>query len=390
VAAADRSARDCGLHDVVADAMSEFIFRRYIGNSIVQATAFVLAGFLSMFLFFDLLAEVNEVGIAGYRFEHALLYVLLGLPSRVVELAPIAALIGTLWALSQSAAHSEFTVFRVSGLLPSVAIRSILYIGFPMILLTAVFSELVAPSVENFRGGIRDQGTGLGQMRSGLWLRDSLQAGPEGRTFRFVNAARLTQDQGLERVTIYEFDSQQRLAMMIEAKSGRYLGESSKGFDWDLRGVRVVEFSKDGSVAQRERDQLVVKSSLSIEMLGALVTNPDRMSSLELYRYIQYLKQSKQQSERYEIAFWKRLVYPWVIWVMMLLALPAAFLQARSGAVGTRVFAGILIGVAFHLLNSLFSHLGVLTTWPAPLMALFPSIMALGLAGFFLYWVQYR
>ncbi|NBW02066.1 MAG: LptF/LptG family permease, partial [Betaproteobacteria bacterium] len=161
-------------------------------------------------------------------------------------------------------------------------------------------------------------------------------------------------------------------------------------FDWDLRGVRIVEFSKEGSVAQRERDQLVMNSSLSIEMLGALVTNPDRMSSLELYRYIQYLKQNKQQSERYEIAFWKRLVYPWVIWVMMLLALPAAFLQARSGAVGTRVFAGILIGVAFHLLNSLFSHLGVLTTWPAPLMALFPSIMALGLAGFFLYWVQYR
>jgi len=250
---------------------------------------------------------------------------------------------------------------------------------------------MVAPTVEDFRGRIRDAGTGLGQMRSGLWLRDSVQSGPqESRTFRFVNAARLTQDQGLERVTIYEFDAQQRLSVMVEAKSGRYLGESANGFDWDLRGVRLVEFSKEGSVTQREREQMVMNSSLSIEMLGALVTNPDRMSSLELYRYIQYLKQNKQQSERYEIAFWKRLVYPWVIWVMMLLALPAAFLQARSGAVGTRVFAGILIGVAFHLLNSLFSHLGVLTTWPAPLMALFPSIMALGLAGFFLYWVQYR
>jgi lipopolysaccharide export system permease protein len=73
-----------------------------------------------------------------------------------------------------------------------------------------------------------------------------------------------------------------------------------------------------------------------------------------------------------------------------LLALPAAFLQARAGAVGARVFGGILVGVGFHLLNSLFSHLGVLNTWPAPIMAMLPSLMALGVAAFFLYWVQYR
>ncbi len=371
--------------------MNDFIFRRYIGKSIVQATTFVMLGFLSLFLFFDLLAEINEVGIGGYRFEHALIYVLLGMPSRVVELAPIAALIGALWALSQSAAHSEFTVFRVSGLLPGVAIRSMLYIGFPMIVLTAVFSEFVVPAVEDFRGRIRDSGTGLGQMRSGLWLRDSSQiAGGDGRIFRFVNAARMNQDQTLERVTVYEFDAQQRMSSLVEAKTGHFLGQTDQGFDWELRGVRVVEFSRDGSVAQRERERLLMSSSLSLEMLGALVTDPDRMSSIELYRYIQYLKQNKQQSERYEIAFWKRLVYPWVIWVMMLLALPAAFLQARSGAVGARVFAGILIGVGFHLLNSLFSHLGVLTTWPAPIMALIPSMIALAFAGFFLYWVQYR
>jgi len=75
---------------------------------------------------------------------------------------------------------------------------------------------------------------------------------------------------------------------------------------------------------------------------------------------------------------------------MMLMALPAAFLQARAGAVGARVFVGILIGVGFHLVNSLFSHLGILNTWPAPIMALLPSAIALLLAGFLFYRVQYR
>lgn len=373
--------------------MNDFLFRRYIGNSIVQTTLFVLCGFLSMFLFFDLLAEMDEVGVGGYRFQHALVYVLLGIPSRLVELAPIAALIGTLWALSQSAANSEFTVFRVSGLLPGVAVRSMLYIGFPMIVLTGIFSEVVAPQAEDFRGRVRDIGVGVNgsQMRSGLWLRDSAQGvSPDARTIRFMNAARYTSEQTLERVTVYEFDRQQRLSSMIEAKTGHFVGQTAQGYGWELRGVTVVEFAAEGGVTQRTLERLDMDSLVSPEMLGALVTNPDRMSSIDLYRYVQYLKQNKQQAERYEIAFWKRIVYPWVIWVMMLLALPVAFLQARSGAVGARVFAGILIGVAFHLLNSLFSHLGVLTTWPAPVMALIPSVLALAVAGFFFYWVQYR
>jgi lipopolysaccharide export system permease protein len=75
---------------------------------------------------------------------------------------------------------------------------------------------------------------------------------------------------------------------------------------------------------------------------------------------------------------------------MMALALPVAFLQARSGVVGARVFAGILVGIGFHLVNSLFSHLGVLTTWPAPMMALIPSMFALVMATVFFYWAQRR
>lgn len=370
--------------------MRALLFRQYLGKSIFQATIFVLCGFLSMFLFFDFLAEMDEVGIGGYRLSHAVVYVLLGVPSRVVELAPIAALIGTIWALSQSAANSEFTVFRVSGLLPATAIKSLLRIGLPMVLITAIFSEIIVPLSEDFRGGIREGGS-FGQMRSGLWLRDmpEVSAG-SGKALRFMNASKYTPDQVLQRVQIYDFDERQRLVSTLEGESGHYVGQVGDRYEWELRKAKRVDFAADGSVSQRALDQVKVTSMLSPEMLGALVTNPDRMSSIDLYRYVAYLKTNKQQSDRYEIALWKRLVYPFVIWVMMLLALPAAFIQARAGAVGARVFAGILVGVGFHLLNSLFSHLGVLNTWPAPIMALLPSLLGLAVAGVLFYRVQYR
>ena len=49
---------------------------------------------------------------------------------------------------------------------------------------------------------------------------------------------------------------------------------------------------------------------------------------------------------------------------MMALALPFAYMQARAGMVGVKVFLGIMLGIFFHMLNSLFSHIGLLQNWP--------------------------
>ena len=89
---------------------------RYLRREIVAAVAFVLLGFLALFAFFDLINELEDVGRGGYRLQHAVAFVLLGLPSHVYELMPIAALIGSIYALSQLASHSEYTAMRAAGL----------------------------------------------------------------------------------------------------------------------------------------------------------------------------------------------------------------------------------------------------------------------------------
>jgi lipopolysaccharide export system permease protein len=369
------------------------IFARHLGKDIYVGTLFVLAAFLAMFLFLDFLAEVDEIGRGGYGLQEMALYLLLGLPNQVYEFAPIAALIGALWALSQSAANSEFTVFRVSGLRPGTAVMAMIKIGLPMVLITGLFSEVIAPAAQHTRENIKAgaMGTGAsGQLRSGLWLRDTPSA-PAGqaRPMRFFNAGKVLPDQTIERIEIFDFDGKQRLTQTIRAERGRYLGFDQR-HRWELQGVQQTTFHSDGSVSLNRINVTQIQSSLSPETLGALVTNPDRMSAQELYQYVDYLKQNKQQYDRFDVAFWKRIIYPFAILVMLLLALPTAYFQARAGAVGARVFAGILVGVGFHLMNSLFSHLGVLTALPAIAMAALPSAFALLVASLAMYWVQRR
>jgi lipopolysaccharide export system permease protein len=72
----------------------------------------------------------------------------------------------------------------------------------------------------------------------------------------------------------------------------------------------------------------------------------------------------------------------------MAMALPFGYLQARSGGVSLKIFIGIMLGVSFLLVNTLFSNLGLLSTWPAFLTAVLPSVLYLILALTAIWWVE--
>ena len=72
------------------------VVERYLAREIHGATALVMAAFLVLFAFFDLIAEIQNLGRGSYQLFEALEFVTLTLPGRVYELAPIAVLIGLL------------------------------------------------------------------------------------------------------------------------------------------------------------------------------------------------------------------------------------------------------------------------------------------------------
>jgi len=95
------------------------VYERHLAREIYGDTLLVLTAFLALFGFFDLIHELESVGKGGYEIHHALGFVALTLPGRAYEILPIAVLIGTLYALTLLARHSEITVFRASGLATS-------------------------------------------------------------------------------------------------------------------------------------------------------------------------------------------------------------------------------------------------------------------------------
>jgi lipopolysaccharide export system permease protein len=355
------------------------ILRKYLAREIYAATLLVLVAFLMLFAFFDLINELNYLGRGNYRLQHVLLFVLLSLPGHVYELAPIAVLIGTLYALSQLAANSEYTVMRVSGLSPYAAGAALLRIGAIFVVLTFAFGELVTPFAERAAQQLR-----LGAMsavvaqefRSGLWVKDES---------RFINVREVQPDSSLSGVKIYDFDSDYRLRSISYAERGEF----TKDHTWRLSGVARTSFVNGGTSVSRVA-QTEWRSVLTPDLLSVLMVQPEKMSAINLYRFTRHLSENRQRTERYEIAMWKKLLYPFAALVMMALALPFAYVHVRIGGLGLRIFSGIMLGVFFHLLNGLSSSIGIIQNWAPFYSAALPSVLFLFAATVMMWWVERR
>ncbi len=355
------------------------IYARYLAREIVTASLLVLFGFLALFMFFDFVAELQDLGKGGYRLQHALLFVLLMVPGRIYELVPIGVLIGALYALTNLSRNSEITVLRTSGVSTARLLLALAQVGLLFVVATFLIGEYVAPFSEKAGRQFRLNATSavLGQeFRSGLWIKDENS---------FVNVRSVLPEARLQGIRIYEFDKDYKLRSISDAADGAYRPPNS----WRL--TEVVRTVFDGEAARVERlPEMAWSSALNPDILSVLLVNPERMAIPHLVQYIRHLSENKQRSERYEIALWKKLVYPLATLVMLALALPFALSMHRFGGVSVRIFTGVMIGVLFHLLNGLFSSLGIINSWPPGVAAFAPSLIFVAAAATMLWWVERR
>jgi lipopolysaccharide export system permease protein len=390
------------------------ILQRYFFVNITQAVAFVLVAFLGLIAFMDLTQELSAVGKGGYMLQHAVLYVLLLVPGHVYEAMPVAALVGTIYTMAQFAQSSEFTIMRASSMSTQQAGIILAKIGVLFVAVTFLFGELITPRTAPIAERVRLSAKGAtlsAEFRSGMWTKDTIHAdGVKGPVTgsRFFNARQIRPDGQLLDVRLYEFDNAMRMRALITAASATFSGNST----WRLNDVTETLFTNSrelpapdtpvaagqtiqsrfgqdtASVATRKVASLDLVSEITPKILSVSRSDPAQMSANELAVYTRHLAENRQETERFKIAFWKKLLDPLSIFVLMALALPFGYLHSRSGGVSLKIFIGIMIGVGFILINALFSHVGLLSTWPAFVTAAAPSLLFLLLAIGALRWVE--
>lgn len=355
------------------------LLARYLASQVLVASGFVLLALLVLFAFFDVMQELGSLGRNDYGLGQAAVVVLLNLPGHLYEILPVAALIGTLFALSRLVSNSEFAVMRVSGLSLWRVAGYFGVIGVLLSLLVLVLGEFVAPWSEQAAQRYKLAATRsvvAQQFRSGLWVKDGSS---------FINVREVMPDNTLRGIEIYGFETDGRLGWIRAAEQGNWRG----GQTWDLQGVMETHFGSEGIRATRSERQ-DWQSVLTPDILSVLLVAPEKMSARTLWRYVVHLKENKQKASRYELALWSKFISPFVIPIMMLIAMPFAIQGPRAGGTSSKIFIGILAGLGFHLLSRLFGHLGLLNDWPAVIVTVLPLLIFLAIALSGIRWVDRR
>jgi lipopolysaccharide export system permease protein len=352
----------------------------YLRREIYGSIALVFASLIMLFALLDLINELNAMGRGDYKLGYVLLFVTLTIPGHIYELFPVAVLIGSIFAMVQMAANSELTVYRSSGVSVKQMIWALFRIGLPLVILCFVVGEFVAAPSERMaqQTKLKAQNAmvSMQEFRSGVWVKDESS---------FVNVKAVLHDTSLVDVNIYEFDDNYHLRSIVAAEHASYLEQNR----WQLDGVRQTRFENLSAVTDN-RPSLEWHSSLNPDILSVLLVVPEQMSAWNLYQYTTHLRDNHQKTTRYEIAMWNKLVYPFAVLVMLLLALPFSAYQRREGGISGKIFVGIVLGLSFHFIGRLFANVGALNDWSPLLSATAMTWMFLGLAMWMLWRTERR
>ena len=354
-------------------------------RQLVEAILVTLLGFVLIFLFFIVLDEVDNLGRPSIYSVNEYFTVLtllrlavLETPFLAYDLLPICVLIGSVYVLSRLAVQSEFTVLRSCGFSPISAIAIMLKLGLLFALITYITGDYLSPIADTQKTIIKaEYDGGYSAGHTGGWLRE--QRANQG--YATLNVGELLPNGEFFKIRIYDFDDAGHLLMRIDAESGKL----QDGL-FVLKLVQQYEYLTNGetmgipTVVSKSFPVLEWTTSLQSSMISATLLDKQRMNTLNLYQVIRHLRSNGQNSQRQEIEFWSKLIYPLSCVVMALMALPFAYLHFRQSGVSLYVFVGIMLGISFFLLSNMFTYIGNIQGWRPWLAAASPSLLYVSLS----------
>lgn len=296
---------------------------RYIGRRLAWGWLLVFLILTVLFSILELVGQLDDIGEGHYQIRDAFTYVAYTIPGRILGLAAVSSLIGSILALGTLANSDELLAMRACGVSVFRIGRIILSAGVILMVGVLLLAQFVVPSLEqkarvNRELALSDLGTLLPE--GGFWTRDNN---------RFINVRSYSFDGGLDDLSVYDFDEQGRPASHVTARNAK-VGPDGR---WICSDVRQVTFSDEG-VVDTMLPTLTLDVFLNTKQVGVLSITPNMLSILDLYHYVQVLRDRGQNTDQYVLSLWQKLTLPLKVGAMILFSLPFVFGRARRPVQG--------------------------------------------------------
>lgn len=344
---------------------------RHLVTSIGLALLPVLFLLLALFGFLSLAEELEDVGEGTFEALDAITVVGLSLPNLVLDLLPVALLLGALVGLGGLASNSELIAARAAGRSPVQLLLPPLLFGLVLALLFLLMGEFLVPVAEQQASQLRTKTlTDFSVEDNKIWTRTDEQ---------IVKIGQLGTDGRLSDVEIYDFDGQ-GLVSVRQAKTAEVIDRDH----WRLEDVLVLAQSKQG-VTQGQLPVELWSISLPQDKLAVLAIPPESLGMMDLRGRILRALNNDLDVHGLRVMMWQRLSLPLAAIAMMVLALPFVLGSTRVLSAGERITYGVLAGLTFYLAEQFSAHLAIILKLNPVVMAITPELVVLIIVGRWLY-----
>lgn len=345
------------------------ILDRYIGQTVLISILSVMTVILSLFLLISFVNEFEKIGRAEYTLWQAILYVALQIPQSIYEIFPMAALLGTMLGLGALSKNSEMVIIRASGVSRLRISLAVIKSALLLIVLVIIVGETIAPPAIQYANESRIKA--LASQLSlntdfGLWARD-------GKTY--IHIRNVESDGRLVDINLYTLNENGELSQQLHADTARHDGNV-----WQLKNVTHSQIGHDG-IEQTASATLEWQTLLDPELVGIVSLEPTNLAVWKLLDYIRYLRSNGLESEQYELAMWNKLIAPFTILAMVLVAVPFMFGSQRQTSIGLQVVLGFMVGLVFYIASRLAGQIGLVYDLMPVISASVPTLLVFALAA---------
>lgn len=331
------------------------VLERYLGGLIARSVLLVALVLTGMYLSVDLVREAGDMA-GGYGPVDVALFLLRTVPARLYDLFPFAVLIGGMIALGRLSASSELVAMRACGFDQARILGNSLAVALLLGVCVMAAGEWLAPRLELDARIDREQardgriGGGPGQTLwirdGGLMIRTGILAWDDRDRIRFGD------------LRVYVLGDVDGIESIVHASSARHVDGR-----WVMRSASELD-AHTGTRAEHD-EALAFDSELEPGVFRALATRPRLLPLADIARIRAYLEADGQDATAYRQAFWRRLLYPVNMLLMLFSGIALLFRIGRRLSPAVGVFAGVSLGIGFVVVHRLV--LGVAPVLPVPL-----------------------
>jgi LPS export ABC transporter permease LptG len=325
---------------------------RYVIRNFLQTYCYCIAGFLSIWLIFDVSDNISTFIDQHFGFALTIRYYATQVPEIFIILLPVSLLLALLFSLGRMSRANEIVSMLTAGVSIPRVLAPLMGMGLLTVAASFALNYSLAPHAEmakkNFVATARShEFTVQGQI---------FRNRTDDRTW-FIQSFRPGHDV-FNHVQVLQQDEHDNIIASYLTSRATYHSETKT---WELEQVKVVHYDEAGNITDEK-----ILPSLKIEhwsetpfRLGSANAHAEYLSLPELRQYLHFnsdFPPTLLAPFRTHLQY--RLALPWTCLVVVFIAAPLGIGYSRRGVLGS-VAAAVILVFLYEFMRHLFLALGV-------------------------------